>query len=548
MGTFLPPHSHLYDRTFKTMIALKLVLGSSAVALLALTPSAISPKLPAQQTSVPPQSPAIPQLIIDEAAELFIRDIGVVDDPRAYNGGAWSFGALMTHLSGSIDPDRFVEDWITTLTDRQIVNGDISMQNAAGITNKEQVFKDFFDAWRDESTGLHVDLDRAPFRLLAIVNRPDLLQVDGTLVESAGEARFIFAAVDPTTENVEDALPLPGPNRAAGFFVIFEYGIPAASCADLRDWQEQWHDLAQHPSEPLGSEAYNVRLQAITDSFTQPDVSSQKPNMTLLNQLRTNEFELDTGSLLWDLREWNVVDAFGNPMLGVLRNVTTKQTPGFRYIKNSNRLADLADWLSLPATKAAILDGTHVVPDSHPLTGAGFAGGLAVNEQQQHILPPDLQPQQGTLVEFGPSVWWATGFAGDTGATPPRYVSETDALVRHGFALQTCAGCHGWESGTDDVVQDPVTGRTQKFSMTTAREHGQETKLSPFLTGTELFPDKVNPYALDANGALVPVDHRFNDLERREGVMSRILQLNCASGATAAELSSIAPAMGNRVH
>ena len=48
---------------------------------------------------------------IDVSRELFITDVGVVDDDRTQNGGAWSFGGLMTRLAGDINPEEFVAAW-----------------------------------------------------------------------------------------------------------------------------------------------------------------------------------------------------------------------------------------------------------------------------------------------------------------------------------------------------------------------------------------------------------------------------------------------------
>jgi hypothetical protein len=75
-----------------------------------------------------------------------------------------------------------------------------------------------------------LDLDTPPFRLLAIVNRPDLLSVADGDVRSVGEARFVFASVDPN-----DPDPTHATMGQRRFFVVFEYGLPAESCSELKD-------------------------------------------------------------------------------------------------------------------------------------------------------------------------------------------------------------------------------------------------------------------------------------------------------------------------
>ena len=132
------------------------------------------------------------------------------------------------------------------------------------------------------------NLANAPFRLLAIVYRPDLGVVDrdGT-IRSAGEARFVFTALDLSkVRPLDEASPLP-------FTVIFEYGLRASDRDGVKAWAERWHRLG---GMAFGAD-YNAALQAITDSFTgrsEPEAAGR------LNQLRTNEGL----ALPWQLREF----------------------------------------------------------------------------------------------------------------------------------------------------------------------------------------------------------------------------------------------------
>ena len=484
-------------------------------------------------------------LEIDPSRELFITAVPVVDDERARDGKAWSFGGLMTSLSGDVAPEAFVRAWASSLIDVQVVNGDPIMEgNEAG--QKEEAFFEFFKSWNSRRSCPGLDLETAPFRLLAIVNRPDLLSISNGQVTSAGEGRFIYQSVDPS----ECDITLPGAGSPERFFVIFEYDLPASSCSELKAWHEDWHGLSRFEVE---SEQYQSALAAITRRFTQPDPSSGRLNGSYLKQVRSNEFDLDIGlSQFWDLREWNLVGPPGSEADSsdaVLRSVTTKQTPSFQYLTKAKRNDELRRWLDLHASE--ILAGHHVVGDVLGASGSrAFLGGMAINDKHvQKRLPPTFPPN----VFIAGSAWWAEGYSNDPDALPgEQFVSLDKAKVRHEFALQTCSGCHFWESGTDGFVVSPDTGNSQAFSMVSVRNSGEETRLSPFLTGTDEFSDLVNARVVNEDGGISQFTHEFNDLERRESVLRRILDLECEPGAGAANpitvLGEIAEEMGTRVH
>ncbi|MGK0154562.1 MAG: hypothetical protein ACI9SE_001515 [Neolewinella sp.] len=441
-------------------------------------------------------SAATTQIPIDSDRELFVHATSVVDDARASTGGPWSFGALMTRMSGDVPAARFAEDWMRTWLSPQSV-GTQSLFNQA----KADVISAFLSNWHQVSAGTDLDLNQAPFRLLAIVNRPDLLQSQPAITQAA-ELRFVYGGFNPL---IGDAPP---------FFVIFEFGVPASSCADVVSWQSRWHALAQHA---LGSPAYNAALQVLTDEITMPNPASGKPNGSLINQLRSND--ILSPSPFWDLREWHLVPPSSNPNGSLLENVTVVQTPRRGLLSNAAGRDKLGRYLD--ANRAAILNGNHAVP---PLfEGAPFLGSHSVNDQS-HPQPPNF-PQ----FQIGGTLWWATGYDGIN-------MTVEDADVRHNFALNTCSGCHFHETGIS-------------FSQVTNRFPGSPTTLSTFLTGSLTpVPDPISPLALD-NGQLVPVERHFNDLRRRAAIMKRVLQINCAAPSTSmSTLQEIEASMGNRPH
>ena len=182
---------------------------------------------------------------------MLITDLSVVNDARASGAdGAWSFGGLMTALAPN-DAPALVKQWLDSFEQRQEVNGFPLPPRPAMRARLTRLWmaKDgatTFAAWTP-------NLANAPFRLLAIVYRPDLGVVDrdGT-IRSAGEARFVFTALDLSkVRPLDDAPPLP-------FTVIFEYGLRASDRDGVKAWAERWHRLG---GMAFGAD-YNAALQS----------------------------------------------------------------------------------------------------------------------------------------------------------------------------------------------------------------------------------------------------------------------------------------------
>ena len=331
---------------------------------------------------------------VDPEKSLVIRDLRVVEDPaRTFNPctgtgtpmGAWTFGRLFQQMinqsATKIKPQKFVKQWLKQWQKDQVVNGQV-------VAKRSRIKSLLIDPWQQASggNGKQFDLAKAPFRLLAIVNRVDLRDnsVSGS---SAGEARFVFGALGPGCQ------PL-------GFNIIFEYGIQRSDCQAVKDWARQWSDLG---SLELGSPEYNAALEAITEQFVRADADPSKPNGSALNQLRTNEVSL---SSIWELREFKLSAE------GALKQVTVKMTPDLSF----NRTTALANFVN--GNEADILAEKHVVPEQFP-AGNSFLAGSA------------LMPLR---------VFWDNPTTG-------LLIASREA--RHKFSLQTCNGCHQGETETD---------------------------------------------------------------------------------------------------
>ncbi len=249
--------------------------------------------------------------MVDPPRELMITDLSVVEDnSRTFDVctragtkmGTWTFGKLFTDMANAVvDPAEMMEGWLDLWLTDQPVNSFHIPARAAGM--RKLLLKD----WPRLADG-RLDLGEAPMRLLAIVNRLDLMQ--NTVYGGAtGEARFVFGVID--RNNCQSPPP---------FTVILEYGVPKTGCTATHDWAKQWHDLG---SITLGTTAFNNALERITDQFSGPNVAPSKPNGSALNQLRTNENALDS---IWELREFGL-----DPKSHKFFEATVAQTPDLGF-------------------------------------------------------------------------------------------------------------------------------------------------------------------------------------------------------------------------
>jgi hypothetical protein len=370
--------------------------------------------------------------------ELLITDLSVVNDTRASTAdGAWSFGGLMTALAPH-DPAGLVKHWLASFGRRQDINGfPLSPRPAmrarlAGPWMRRDGAKSF-DGWVP-------NLTNAPFRLLAIVYRPDLGIVDRVgAITSAGEARFVFTALDLSKGGDLDAAP-PLP-----FTIIFEYGLGATDRDGVKAWAERWHGLGRLA---FGTD-YNAALQAITDRIVRRDDSSSR---SPLNQIRTNEGL----ALPWQLREFRIEAGTGR-----LVNAPLKDTPHRKFARDARELSRVISKQPDDDTPRTFLGGSADIPDSN--------------------------------------FRW------------PR-MRIANNVLRHNFAMRTCNGCHGAETGrkADDHAGEPSQHRG--FRHISGRMHNERARLSEFMTGDPAL-------VMDPTGKL----HTFCDLKIRQQALQEAL-------------------------
>ena len=117
-------------------------------------------------------------------------------------------------------------------------------------------------------------------------------------------------------------------------------------------------------------------------------------------------------------------------------------------------------------------------------------------------------------------------------AQPP--ISDLDE-VRHFLSLNSCSGCHGWE--TRKVIQPQTALSLAPFDQIQYRKPGDRSKISAFLAGTKsgglaLEPtldtfEMRPPVISDANHCTITADEvAYNDLRRRKAFLDVLLTFN----------------------
>lgn len=356
-----------------------------------------TPLIPPFGRPGPPPGPPPP--VVQKPRSLMITATGVVDDKaRTANpcqpgtpNGHWSFGFLMTEMANTpltgVTPSDFAKKWLSQWQANQTIN-------TFNVPARLDIQNDVIIPWQNASGGPVLKMEKAPFRLLAIVNRVDLRDNVGYGAGAGGELRFVYGLM-------KGCQPTP-------FTVIFEFGVPPKSCVNLKAYAKQWANLS---GMAPGTPAYNAALQTITDPIVKRNAVPSKPNGSALNQLRTNEIEL---ARPWELREFRILAKH-------LREATVKQTPHTPF-NNTARFSAFVN-----ANLPAIHNGTYSVP---------------------LVFPPPPAPPQPFLAGNAPVPSTAFFWRGNP------QIADNDARML--VSLGTCNGCHAGETRTKFTHIEPM--------------------------------------------------------------------------------------------
>lgn len=460
---------------------------------------------------IPPFPPTLPPALVQPENALAITSTSVVAnsdvtydpcDTDSTNNDVdpdaiYSFKTLISNLNDETAPGRpsdqvFVHNWLRNWLNTSTVNS-FNIPPRTGIL-------DYFPGW-DGVNASTLDMNKLPFRLLAIVNRIDLGNIaayGNSNPNKPGEIRFVFGLLKMNSSG-----SCIGNGIASGvdqMTVIFEYSDATNSCSTSKALANNWIDLntgVVNGSAPLGSPDYLAALKAITDTVTVQGANK-------LNQLRTNDFAFDgLGSLLqpWQLREFVI----GNPTPELVPT-TIKQTPQFTLYRNafSANAAILADYVVNAAADPAgeLLCDAHSVPLQY----------------EDPFNPGTMLNFLGSHTNYSSNTSWPVNFNGTVIPTSfpscysPSYIAGTDAglsaatvmqiELRHKLSINACDDCHADETDTVFTHINPVSRA-----------------LSGFMTGT-----------IVSDPTPSPIQREFNDLARRNQALSSIAGSFCGFG------------------
>jgi hypothetical protein len=355
---------------------------------------------------------------VDRWKELLVIHQSVLLDRRARNDvddAPWSFRHLFERLAGSeTNAATFIRAWLSQWKTVTAVGPD-----RAPVPPRPAVGTVLLDPWNASSGG---SLATAPFRLIAIVHRPDLRAEADGCSGRGGEVRFVYTAVDPSTRA---AIPMT---------VIVE--VPYPTTRSARGWIGAWHALG---TLPFGND-YNEALAVITSDI----VAASAPETWLV---RTNELAFgEPEGLPWEMREFALAsqangtyetsgsnEANGSAMPRLVQ-IPIATTPRIEL----DRSASLDSWVT--ENKARVRDGSYVLP-----------GGL-----QAGAAPIPRSFFQWSSQTLEPTLLTA-------------------------FSHATCNGCHGGErSGETSLPFQHIAAADQRTEYY-GPNAGGETRLSSWL-------------------------------------------------------------------
>jgi hypothetical protein len=411
--------------------------------------------------------------------ELMITDPSVIASPLETtfdpsqpsgftNAGAWTFGRLVHNMlpqpqrNSAAAASKLVLDWLATWETPQSPNPTVSPANPRAsirllITNPWKAASGCANPELPSTDATCVlDMTKAPFKLMAIMYRPDLRVVAGDDTSIGGEGRFVFQVVGPTlginaTTNVIEVMdPTIKPQK---FTVIFEYSLPVPfDDGQTITWASRFHLLGTIAFGPQ----FNAQLANLTRDFSGPDQDTRRPNGNAIDQVRTNEVALQgarfpdagfiAGKQIWEIREFHLTTTALAP-----HTMNLEPSRDFDIFKpafvapEGTRAAELSAYLNANAT--AVLASTHKLADGMS-ANASLVGSSPYGAWGKLVNPnPPAIPSQGVANSL-------EGVAID---------------VRDSFAINTCAGCHRHETDTRHFMHVSFVGALEPASKTDER-------------------------------------------------------------------------------
>lgn len=431
---------------------------------------------------------------IDRNRSLMIRDLRVIEDPRRTVNPCdrakdenmhkiWGFGHLMQEMAkqSGVSTQAFVESWLATWSKDQAIHSKDGLlldeiSDHAGWALEHKVIR----KWRKRSGGKHLDLRIAPFRLLAIIYRPDLAKRSPLLKPSQnnpGELRFVFGMMETTDLNRDgDSHDWFETCRSIEASVILEYDIPATGCERTKSWANEMIHLSKLG---LGTEKYNENLARLSRFVVRSGAAPDRPNKSALGQLRTNEIALSTA---WQMREFHI-----DQDSGLLKQTTVEDT--FRH---HGRL--FSKTRNTPHPKS--LRGSHIMFEEIEQNMSMILDG--------RYTMPEINAHGQPLLSGGVTLLGSFGRYDDH-----KLRSHEQRQARFNIGVNTCDGCHTAETGT-------------QFYHIFPNRPGKPTRFSSYLQNS---PHKTT----HLNAQLKLERHEFDETKTRVQALQGMANQVCSS-------------------
>jgi hypothetical protein len=386
----------------------------------------------------------INKVTVSPRAQLFINSPTVLNDARAkvVNGvpGKWTFGYALREIlelpAPGIDPIKLAAEQgkIDDFLNKYIQNTKVNTFTPSIRTRTRATILAAWGTTMGSDNRPYRTLDKAPFKLVAIVNRLDIVKKGKTGV-TAGEGRFVYSFTGP------------GPMT-----VIFEYDLPIGTAsnkgiATALDWGRKWQSLKtmlvdtntaiagvqpnQSPTvQPTFRDAagYLTMLEGITELWAnrtaQKRVGGSEASIA---QIRTNEI-LDSE---WELRE--IVRVRNAQNVATLQLTTVKNNPD----QSLNNNAKLKNWLN---TNVVCTTPTLINTCSYNTANAEIPATI-----------PDGTARMAILGVTSPEPF---GF---------RWFQSSSIVKERFFSIQTCNGCHTGDTNTPFVHVATSNGEPSSF-------------------------------------------------------------------------------------
>lgn len=267
-------------------------------------------------------------------------DLLLLVESGKVHGALPSFRAVMTSLAGGRDVADFTRAWLRTYDTPQTREVDGVKLTAAPRPRGTDALECAWlrqrpangcDATCGACDARILDMNVAPFELVAVVNRVDV----GTdaCSESGAEGRLVFGAIDPSNQ-----APL-------ALTVIFEYGLRGAT----RDWAARFAGVRRLSKV----EDQEAAVGAIVRSF-----ALENPKLL---RMRTNEALFGASSKDWEFREFNV-----DPQARAFVPVPVASSPALAL----NRSPALGTWIR--EHESDIKAGKNPLPPEYRTLALGF--------------------------------------------------------------------------------------------------------------------------------------------------------------------------------